>query len=115
MNYIIATSTFYSPIYLGMSVILLILFFFTRNWKIETLIGVALILLFVFALLDYTAHGEDVRDANGKLITRSVQDGRHETVRDAGTGRIIENRQTNNGTTTVRDGNGKIIRTEKKK
>lgn len=115
MNPILALSEFYLSVYLGLAVILLILFFCTRNLAIELAIGFALIFIAIFAMADCTAHGEDVRDPNGKLITRSETSGRVETVRDAGTGKITEQRQTTNGTTTVRDGNGKILRTEKKK
>lgn len=105
---------FYPPIYLGILFILVVLFFCTRDRRVERLIIGAFIFIVLCALADMAAHaGEVVRDASGKIITRSSTAGRVETVRDA-SGRLLETRAARQGVTTVRDANGKILRTERK-
>ncbi len=105
-------SAFHPSIYLGCFAIVLVLFFCAL--RLEKLTLGALLLILLFAIADCAAHGEDVRDANGKLITRSVKAHGFETVRDAATGRIREVRETRGRVTTVRDASGKILRTERK-
>lgn len=107
-------SYFYPPIYLVAAGILLFLFFCTRNRKLELLIGLAILLIAAFGFTHYS-YGEDVRDANGKLLTTSSKANKVEIVREAGTGRITETRQTSGTVTTVRDANGRILRTERRK
>lgn len=106
---------FYPPIYCACLAILIVIFLCVRNRRVELLILFAFILVCIFATLDMVAHGGEpgiVRDASGKIITRSTVAGRTETVRDAN-GKITEVRDTRNGLTTVRDASGKILRTER--
>lgn len=106
--------TFHPSIYIACFVILLITFWFVRTMAMERLTLGALVAILIFAALDMMAHAKDVRDASGKLVTRSVKAHGFETVREASTGTIKEVRETRSGVTTVRDPNGKVIRTERK-
>lgn len=105
---------FHPVIYLGCFVILIAVFFCVQTARLERLTLAARALILIFAVLDAAAHAEDVRDASGKPLTRSVRGYGFETVRDAGTGKVKEVKETRGRVTTVRDPSGKVLRTERR-